>query len=625
MHNLPWLLEPQADFIEKCATLTINAFDIDIILPLAKSALSINQSNRLYREIQKLQPESIDEIRRKSSVFKLGIVSNATIDLFIPSLFTAALRHGVFLEVVTADYGQIAQEALDFTSKINQAKPDAVLLALDHRAYPFTGNSLVKSGYGKGAKEGLDYLEEICGGFRKNSDAICITQTLVAPPFSVAGNLDLKLDGFLRRDISIFNMELVSTRGNGSDVLMDVNGLASQVGILDWFDERQWYMSKVPMANKFIPIYADHITRILGALRGKSKKCLVLDLDNTLWGGVVGDDGYENLKIGQGHPVGESYSAFQQYVKDLKDAGVILAVCSKNEKETALKAFQKHPDMILKDTDFAIFVANWEDKASNLRYIADSLNIGLDSLVFVDDNPAEREIVRQLVPDVSVPELPKDPSLYPRILSAAGYFESISLTKEDALRSKQYAENTERQIALGESSGLDDYLESLEMRISFAAFDGVGRKRITQLINKTNQFNLTTKRYTEDEVCAFEESEASITIQARLTDRFGDNGMIGVLIGIRERDTLVIDSWLMSCRVIKRRVEEAMCDRLFEEAVNNNIEKIVGIYLPTEKNKLVKEHYKNLGFKEVVVTPEKVVWELSVNEYFRKSPPIKIV
>lgn len=622
MHELPWLPDSTDDFNEMCSRLGEGLLGSAEFKKLVTSNLSINQSNRLFREIKNLPIKPAEKLKSGFTLFKLGLVSNATIDLFVPSLFTSALRHGIFLEVVAADFGQIIQESLDPDSLINQAGLDAILLALDYRAYPLAANSLAIAASGQGSAEALEFIRTIRDGFQDNSGAICILQSLVAPPFSLLGNLDAQMDGMLRKEIAEFNLELISEIKSNSDLLLDVSTMANQVGVYNWFDERQWYLSRVPMANKFIPLYTEHVSRLLAAIRGKSKKCLVLDLDNTLWGGVIGDDGLDGIRIGQGHPIGESFLAIQQYAKELSNMGVILAVCSKNEEEIALQVFNEHPDMLLKRSDFAVFVANWEDKASNIRFIAETLNIGLDSLVFVDDNPAEREIVRTLVTDVAVPELPKDASLIPRTLSAAGYFEMISFTADDVQRNKQYAENAQRRVEFNKASGVDEYLQSLDMKISINAFDILGRKRITQLINKTNQFNLTTKRYTEKEVEAFELSPEHLTIQARLTDRFGDNGMICVLIGVQNEDVIMIDTWLMSCRVIKRKVEDMICDLLLDEARKRKVKYIRGVYCPTDKNKLVKEHYKKLGFKELESCEEHDLWELEVEQYTYKKPPI---
>ena len=624
MHDLPWLLKPADDFNERCARLLNHASPDAEARLLASYALSINQSNRLYQTIQRFDPEKRASLFRNLIPFKLGIVSNATMDLMIPAMVIAALRNGIALEVIAADFGQAAQEAFDPASKLNQSNLDAVLLALDYRAYSFPVNKPGYSGINDPGLDALEYLQQIRESFALNGKTICIVQTLACPPYDLSGNLDAQLDGLLRKSLNTFNFVLAENIKKSADVLFDVAALANVVGTHQWFDERQWYMSRVPMANSYIPLYADYLAKLLAAIRGKSRKCLVLDLDNTLWGGVIGDDGLEGIQIGQGHPVGESFLAIQQWAKSLKALGVILAVCSKNDKAAALEAFQKHPGMLLEASDFAVFMANWEDKASNIRKIAEILNIGMDAMVFVDDNPAEREIIRFMIPEISVPELPKDPSQFLRVLCAARYFEKIDFTADDAQRNAQYADNARRQAMLQKAPSLADYLISLEMKIHFAPFNETGRKRIVQLINKTNQFNLTTRRYTEADVLRFEKSDRYLTLQVHLQDKFGDNGMISVVICKNAGDCWEIDTWLMSCRVIKRRVEEAVCDELVAIARANGIEKIRGYYRPTAKNRLVKNHYQQLGFAMVSSSDSEDIWELETVHYQPKQPPIAI-
>ncbi|MCB1947552.1 MAG: HAD-IIIC family phosphatase [Burkholderiales bacterium] len=624
MHDLPWLLTPSDDFNERCAQLASHQNPADEVHVLAHYALSINQSNRLYQAIRKLSVETRSLLSRTLTPFRLGIVSNATMDLMIPSLITAAIRNGVDLEVVTTDFGQVAQEAFDPDSKLNQSTLDAVLVALDYRAYPSLVDQSVASDKAAPSEKAFDYLQQIRESFKQKGGMICIAQTLACPPYEFGGNFDAQFDGLLRKSLTEFNCALVDDIKSSPDVLLDVAAMVNMVGAYNWFDDRQWYLSRMPMANTYVPLYAEYLTKLIAALRGKSKKCLVLDLDNTLWGGVIGDDGLTGIQIGQGHPIGESFLAIHQWAKTLKDLGVILAVCSKNDKNIALEVFQKHPGMLLKENDFAVFVANWEDKATNIRLIAKTLNIGLDALVFVDDNPAEREIIRTMLPEVSVPELPKDVSQFLRILSAARYFEKIDFTEDDARRNAQYLGNIRRQEIQESAASLEDYLHSLEMRIRFAPFDEFGRKRIVQLINKTNQFNLTTRRYTEADLVQFEDSGQYITLQVHLQDKFGDNGMISVVICRVNEDCWDIDTWLMSCRVIKRRVEEAVCDELVTRARECGITRLRGYYRPTEKNSLVKEHYRQLGFECVCTNETEDVWVLEVDHYQIKNPPITV-
>lgn len=624
MHELPWLLNAPLDFNTRCANICESKSVADDVRALAGYALSLNQSNRLVRTIQKLPETQRQSLLQDLTPVKLGVVSNATINLMIPSFVASALRYGIYVEITTTDYGQVAQEAFDPGSKLNQSGPDIILLAMDYRAYPFAADVLATAAEGQSSTSALEYINQTRQAYASNSGAVCIVQTLAPPPYSITGNLDSRLSGMLRKEIADFNMGLIKSLENSSDVLLDIHCIASSVGLNQWFDARQWHLSKVPMANCFIPLYTEHVSRLVAAIRGKSKKALVLDLDNTLWGGVIGDDGMEGIQLGHGNALGEAYLAIQRYAKELNKKGIVLAVCSKNDYATARQVFREHPDMILKENDIAVFVANWDDKANNIRQIANTLNLGLDALVFLDDNPAEREIIRMLVPEVAVPEFPDEVAFIPRILSAAGYFEMIDLTQDDIARAAQYVENAGRQTLLASSGGLDEFLQSLDMKIKFLPFDEFGKKRITQLINKTNQFNLTTQRYTEKEVEQFEKSPSVFTLQVRLTDRFGDNGMISVIICREIDECWEIDSWLMSCRVIKRRVEETVCDHLVASAKEKGIKLIRGFYRSTVKNTLVSDHYKLLGFSQTDATPEQDTWELITDQYAPKRPPIEV-
>ena len=322
----------------------------------------------------------------------------------------------------------------------------------------------------------------------------------------------------------------------------------------------------------------------------------MLDLDNTLWGGVIGDDGLKGIQIAQGDPLGEAYLDFQRYALSLRQRGVVLAVSSKNEDATARLPFREHAEMILREEHFALFQANWSDKATNLEAIATELSLGIDSLVLADDNPFKRELVRRKLPQVAVPEMPADPSLYARTLSAAGYFEAAAFSEEDLRRASYYDGNARRAALRKEAGDISAYLASLEMEITFQPFDETGRARITQLINKSNQFNLTTRRYTEAEVARIEADGNCFTRQIRLADKLGDNGMISVIICRTVGDAWEIDTWLMSCRVLGRCVEQMVLRELMGRASERNIRTLIGFYLPTDRNKIVEQHYAKLGF-----------------------------
>lgn len=395
-------------------------------------------------------------------------------------------------------------------------------------------------------------------------------------------------------------------------LINDIHYLSAQVGLNSWHGHTYWYNFHMAVSPTATVALAQNVAAIVKAAYGKSKKCLVLDLDNTLWGGVVGDDGVQNLILGRDHPVGEAFLDFQRHVKDLQRRGVILAVCSKNDLENAIEGFS-HPDSILKLDDFSAFKANWNPKPANIRDIAAELNIGLDSLVFVDDNPAERALVADQLPDVATPDVGSDVSRFAEILEAEHYFEVLRVVQDDLSRSTYYNSNAQRNLYQAAFRDYGEFLASLEMSAEIAPFSPVYMERITQLINKTNQFNLTTKRYTSAEVETIAQDPTFLTLYGRLADRFGDNGLVSVLIGRAINETLEMDLWLMSCRVINREMELAMFDAVVEQCQARGIRKIVGIYIPSKKNGMVADHYLKLGFTTVEGSSEsRQLWHYEV-------------
>lgn len=591
--RLEWLPPPPSDFAERCRRLSDGDDPGRSAQRLASFALDESKLHRLAKALGRFKPAELAPL----VPFRLGIVSNATTELLAPALVASAARHGVALECVRADYGQALQSALDPNSVINQASCDAVLLAIDHRGLPLATAPGDEDAARANVEAALALLETIRNGLHHAGIPTCIVQTVPRPVESLFGNFDLVLSGTLRQQIDALNRAIAESVRPTADLLLDVAHLAESVGLASFHDPTLWNLAKLPFSSEILPLYADHVCRLIAALRGKSRKCLVLDLDNTLWGGIVGDDGLDGIVIGQGNATGEAHLSLQQTALMLRERGVVLAVSSKNHDATARRPFREHPEMLLKEDHIAVFQANWDDKATNLVAIADALSLGLDSLVFVDDNPVERQLVRELVPQVAVPELPSDPALYARTLLAAGYFEAIAFSEEDRRRAAMYQDNARRVALKAQAGDLEGYLRSLEMQISFAPFDETGRARITQLINKSNQFNLTTRRYTESEVAAAERDPNVLTLQVRLTDRLGDNGMISVVIcRPGAPGGLEIDTWLMSCRVLGRKVEQAVLAELVRLARAAGASRLVGRYFPTEKNALVADHYEKLGF-----------------------------
>ena len=622
--ELAWLPAPPLDFGEQCRELQQHPAELGKRAQrLANHRLDETQLNRLSKALHRARAAGCS--LAPLTPFRLGIISNSTSHFIVPALLATALRHGVALECVAAEYGQVMQMALSGDSPIHRAHCDAVLVALDHRGLPLNAVPGDAKTAAAAVAAALDHLAAIPSGLHQHSNTVCILQTLPRPVESSFGSFDLVLAGTERSLVDEINRGLARSVAGSEDVLLDVAHIAETVGLADWHDATLWNMAKAPFASAFVPLYADHVCRLIAALRGKSRKCLILDLDNTVWGGVIGDDGVEGIVLGQGDPTGEAHLQVQRAALALRARGTVLAVSSKNKDEVARAPFRSHPEMLLREEHIAVFQANWNDKASNIKAIAEELSLGLDAMVFLDDNPVERDLVRQRLPEVAVPELPADPALYARTLLAAGYFEAISFSSEDGKRAELY-QNNARRIALQEQAGsLDEYLRSLDMRMTVRPFDDAGRARIAQLINKSNQFNLTTRRYTEAEVLAVQRDPQAFTLQVRLSDSFGDNGIISILICRRQGQDWLIDTWLMSCRVLGRRVEEAVLHELIFQARARGIRRLIGNYLPTEKNELVKEHYAKLGFTLLSRrNDQSTEWELVVEEAPLATLPIAV-
>ena len=624
--DFPWLPMAPDDWLERARQISPEAPDAGADLrALASFRLDASKSTALRRSAVKLR--NAGNTLAPLSAFKLGIIAANTFDLVLDCLPAAAMRHGVALETLQASYGMIMQPVLDPMSPVYTSKLDAILIVVDHRwlGLDTPAPDLSEPSAVDGA---LAQIESLLATLRDSGGPPAIVQTLALPLSNLFGNFDAAIAGTVRSQVGRFNSEVVTLVAKYGAYVLDVASLAAQVGADDWFNPVQWAAYKLAFDAKAAPIYAEWLCRLLGAIRGKSAKCLVLDLDNTLWGGVIGDDGMKGIVIGQGNPRGEAHLAVQRVAHNLRARGIFLAVCSKNEAAIAIEPFRSHPDMLLREQDISVFQANWIDKATNLEAIAKALNIGLDALVLLDDNPAERAQVRKELPMVRVPEVPDDPSWFAWTLEAGGWFEAVTYSAEDAGRAKMQAQDVRRAELMAGARDLTEYLRGLDMTISFKPFDAQGRQRIVQLINKTNQFNLTTRRYTESQVSEMEANPSVLTLQVRLTDRFGDLGMIAVIIGRPHSErgaVLDIDNWLMSCRVLGRQVETATLSVIAAKAKEMKIASLVGTYIPTDKNRLVENHYGTLGFVKSASGPDgKTFWELDLATYQPLAFPMSL-
>ena len=560
---------------------------------------------------------------------RLALLASSTIHHLLPPIRVAGLRRKLLIDVHAGAYGQYRQELLDPTSSLHQFSPEAMLFSLTAREAisPVPVTATIAE-----ADEAIErFIRELQSFWRKAREignAAIIQQTFLDVTEPLFGSYDRLVSGAPAQLVARLNDRLCEAAAQDDVLLLDVARASERDGIDAWFDAGHWFQGKLEIAPQAAPLYGDMVARILAAQRGLSKKCLVLDLDNTLWGGVVGDDGLEGIVLGEGSAAGEAHLALQYYAKQLKERGVLLAVCSKNAAETAEAVFRDHPEMLLRRSDIAAFLANWDDKSENLKAIAARLNIGIDSLVFVDDNPAERARVRQSLPMVAVPELPEDSAQYVRCLADAGYFEATTFTPEDRNRSRQYAENAEREALLGSAESMDEFLCGLKMSVVFGPFAVTDHARIVQLINKTNQFNTTTRRYTSEEITHIANLSDALTLQFRLSDRIGDNGLVSTMI-LRpipdQQDLLEIENWVMSCRVFGRQLEFEAMNIAVEAARLRSARAVIADYVPTAKNSVISALYRSLGFAKIDNAPGAdgtTRWFLKLADYVSRETHI---
>ncbi len=531
---------------------------------------------------------------------RLALLSSGTINQLVPGLRVAGLRRGLLFDVFAGGYGQYRQELVDPASRVRAFEPEVLMLSLSARplvaSLPADADrALVES---RIEAEVAD-LRQLWQAARRLG-AVVLQQTFLDVFEPLFGSYDRVAPAAPSRVVARLN-DLVALAAHEEGVgLVDVALACARDGLDRWFDTARWLQGKMEVAPQASGAFGELVARVVAAQRGRSRKCAVFDLDNTLWGGVVGDVGVEGLVLGQGSAAGEAHLELQRYARRLKQRGVVLAVCSKNDPKVAEQAFERHPEMLLRRADIACFVANWNDKAENLRHIAETLNIGLDSLVFVDDNPAERERVREALPMVAVPELPEDPAHYARVLAAQGYFEAVSFTKEDAERAASYAANAQREALRGSAQSMDDFLRGLDMEVRYGPVGALELERSTQLINKTNQFNTTGRRYAAEEVARLAADPAALALQFRLTDRLGDSGLVSVMV-LRPAAAgeLELDIWVMSCRVFGRQLEDEAMNIAVEHARALGAHTLTARFVPTGRNGVIGDLFRNLGFEPI--------------------------
>jgi FkbH-like protein len=552
---------------------------------------------------------------RSSVEIRLAFLRSYTVEPCIPLLRALALLHGVKLTVKVGEFNSYSQEVIDPSSWLYEFSPQIVVFAVQTRdlapgiwqystKLPSEDTDAVVDGV-------LAPLVSLISQFRSRSNASLIFQSFEQPLIENGGLLDSRRVVGQTEIIRLLNRKLnLAALAHEGVYVLDYDALVARHGREHWIDEKKWLTSRSPISADCLIHIAREYLRFVIPLAGRQSKVLVVDLDNTLWGGIVGEDGTNGLQIGLEYP-GACFLAFQRAILDLHERGILLAICSKNNEADALDALANHPEMLLRPEHFAAIRINWTDKAQNIRDIAAELNVGIDSIAFADDSPAERQRVKQELPEVTVIDLPSDPARYAMALRSSPVFERLSLTSEDRDRGKYYSEQRERSQLASTAASLEDFYRSLEMRAEFVAVTSATLARIAQLTQKTNQLNTTTRRYSESEVQSLLDNPSWTLFGIRILDKFGDNGIVGVVISKIEDNILEIDTFLLSCRVIGRTVETAMLARVYEIAKAAGCTKIQGWFFPTKKNDPARGIFSNHGFTVARETNSGTLWELN--------------
>ena len=534
-----------------------------------------------------------------SKVIKLAVLGNVSTQFLSKGIEGFGKLQNLNMQIFDADYNQIEEQLIDSDSEVYSFKPDYILLFFSteklYEEYLAEEKDSRKYFAGK-------YLEKIknCWGYiEKNSDAKILQMNFTEIDDKILGQLSLKVDTTFLYQIRKLDYLLNEEMEKNSKVYpVDLKSIQIDLGRNQFFDSALYFASKMSISINAIPSVSKIVIDVIKSMSGLIKKCLVVDLDNTLWGGVIGDDGVDGIEIGH-YGKGQVFTNLQSWIKELKEYGIIIAVCSKNEENIAKEPFEKNSEMVLKLNDISIFVANWEDKAQNIKLIKESLNIGYDSIVFLDDNPFERNLVREKLPDVEVPDLPEDVALWRGFLQNKNYFDRISYNDDKSDRTKFYQVEFERKKIEKSFESIDDYLISLNMKGSANNFDERFYKRIAELTERSNQFNLRTIRYKVDDIEKIAKSSEYITRYYTLEDKFGDSGLIAVVIMQKIQEGAFIDTFLMSCRVLKRGMEEFIVNDIVNVAKEKGITKIIGEYIKTPKNAMVRDFYKKMGFDDI--------------------------
>lgn len=554
---------------------------------------------RTLKELKKLA-----KIEMTGPKFKMALLGDTATQLLAVALQGESVARGLAMELYEAEYNQVERQLLDSTSELYQFDADIIVIFQSTHKLAEHHSLLTQEQQVTMADDRLSFVSTICENPVFSGKRI-IYFNYPEIEDTVFGSYANKVTSSLTYQVRKINYELMGMSQKYPNLFVcDIAGLQNKLGRDVMFAPNVYVSTEMVLSVDAIPYVASRLMDIVAAVRGHFKKCLILDLDNTLWGGVIGDDGLEGIQLGHGLGIGKAFTEFQMWVKKLRQRGIIICVASKNNEDTAKEPFVKHPDMVLRLDDIAVFQANWETKVDNIRTIQGILNIGFDSMVFLDDNPFERNMVRENIPGITVPELPEDPGEYLEYLYGLNLFETASYSGADKDRTKQYQVEAQRVSLQKTFTDEADFLKSLNMVSKVSGFTKFNTPRVAQLSQRSNQFNLRTVRYTEANIEALAADTKVIDLSFTLEDKFGDNGLIAVVIMKEQNaETLFVDTWFMSCRVLKRGMENFTLNIMVEAAKEKGYKRIIGEYLPTSKNKMVENHYAHLGFTHVVDAP----------------------
>ncbi len=549
-----------------------------------------------FNELKKIIKKGLSQY----SIIKMSLVGDTATQFLATAIKGMGGKRGYNINLFEAEYNQVERQFFDPTSDLYEFDADFIVLFQSTHKLGELHSMLTLEQQLKLADDRLGFVASICENpALANKKIIYFNYPEIED--TVFGSYANKVDSSFTFQVRKLNYELMKLAEQYPNLyICDIAGLQNKLGRDVMFASNIYTSTEMVLSIDALPYVASRVMDIVCAIKGQFKKCLILDLDNTVWGGVIGDDGLEGIQLGHGLGIGKAFSEFQMWIKKLKQRGIIICVASKNNEEIAKEPFEKHPDMVLKLDDIAVFQANWETKVDNIQTIQSILNIGFDSMVFLDDNPFERNMVRENIPGITVPELPQDPSDYLEYLYSLNLFETASYSNADKDRTKQYQVEAKRVSLSKTFTNEADFLKSLNMVSTVSGFTKFNTPRVAQLSQRSNQFNLRTIRYTEADIAAMADDSNVIDLSFTLEDKFGDNGLVAVVImKKKDTETLFIDTWFMSCRVLKRGMENFTLNTIVERARAAGYKRIIGEYLPTPKNKMVEPHYPELGFAKI--------------------------